>query len=312
MNNGQLRALAKPYVVSDGRRFRLKDFDPKGPGPSEVAAGRQEVPEEEHRGVRRAAGEALRAGPLGRAADLPGDGRGRQGQRHQARLVRHGSAGLPGLLVQGAVVRGARPRLPVAHARRRCRSAAASASSTARTTRRSLVVRVHPEFLGQQKLPAGLDHASASGRSASRTSTRFERYLARHGFVIRKFFLQRLAAREQRRRFLERLDRPEKNWKFSLGDVGRARSAGRTYMAAYEDAIRADRHAARAVVRRSRPTTRSSRATVVAAAVDRRAQRVGPAIPRRSTPSKSRICRRARRLLQRVSRRIKLLMGHCF
>ena len=65
-------------------------------------------------GARGAAGATVRPGSLGRAADLPGDGRRRQGRRDRARDVRRQSPGLPGALLQGAVPRGARPRLPLA------------------------------------------------------------------------------------------------------------------------------------------------------------------------------------------------------
>jgi polyphosphate kinase 2 (PPK2 family) len=64
----------------------------------------------------------------------------------------------------------------------------------------------------------------------------FERYLARNGVVVRKFFLH-LSRAEQRARFLERLDDPEKHWKFSLGDV-QVRRRWDAYMAAYEETIR--------------------------------------------------------------------------
>ena len=131
-------------------------------------------------GARGAAGAALRAGPLGGAADLPGDGRRRQGRRDQARDVRRQPAGLPGALVQGAVGRGARPRLPLALPEGACPSAAASASSTAPTTRRCS--------------SSACTRSSSSARSCRRSSSprtiwdeRFEdirnveRYLARNG-----------------------------------------------------------------------------------------------------------------------------------
>ncbi len=75
----------------------------------------REVPRAGHRAPRRPAGQALRAGPLGGAARLPGDGRRRQGRRDQARDVGREPAGLPGLLVQGPDVGRPRPRLPLAH-----------------------------------------------------------------------------------------------------------------------------------------------------------------------------------------------------
>jgi polyphosphate kinase 2 (PPK2 family) len=64
----------------------------------------------------------------------------------------------------------------------------------------------------------------------------FERHLVRNGVVVLKFFLH-VSKEEQQRRFLERLDTPAKNWKFSVGDV-RERQCWRDYMAAYEDMIR--------------------------------------------------------------------------
>jgi PPK2 family polyphosphate:nucleotide phosphotransferase len=100
----------------------------------------------------------------------------------------------------------------------------------------TLVVRVHPEFLGRQKLPAGLI-TPRIWRERFQDINAFERYLTRNGFVIRKFFLN-VSRAEQRRRFLERLERPEKNWKFSMGDLAE-RARWRSYMTAYEETIRA-------------------------------------------------------------------------
>ena len=119
--------------------------------------GRRQAPSREGAGAApRAAGEALRPGPVGAAADLPGHGRGGQGQRDQARDVRRQPAGLPGVLVQGALVGGAGPRLPLAHRRAACPSAAASASSTARTTRRCWSCACTRRSSSQQKLPPAL------------------------------------------------------------------------------------------------------------------------------------------------------------
>ena len=98
-----------------------------------------------------------------------------------------------------------------------------------------LVVRVHPELLGNQRLPAR--HAGKSIWQNRFDDIRaFESYLARQGYAIVKFFLH-ASKQEQRKRFLERLDVPEKNWKFSTGDVEERVLWGR-YMEAYEDAIR--------------------------------------------------------------------------
>lgn len=98
----------------------------------------------------------------------------------------------------------------------------------------TLVVRVHPEFLDKQRLPRELatdriwDHRFEDIRN-------WEKYLTRNGTVIRKFFLH-LSKDEQKRRFLDRLDRPEKNWKFQAGDI-KERALWDEYQRAYEDML---------------------------------------------------------------------------
>jgi len=99
-----------------------------------------------------------------------------------------------------------------------------------------LVVRVHPEFLAGQKLPPELV-TKHIWQERYEDINNFERYLARNGTVIRKFFLH-VSKKEQKKRFMERLDQPEKNWKFSSADV-RERAHWDKYMNAYEDMIRA-------------------------------------------------------------------------
>jgi PPK2 family polyphosphate:nucleotide phosphotransferase len=99
-----------------------------------------------------------------------------------------------------------------------------------------LVVRVHRELLDAQKLPAG-SVTKRIFRERLRDIARFEDYLHRNGTTVLKFFLH-VSKDEQKKRFLERLDEPEKNWKFSAGDV-KERERWDDYMAAYEDAIRA-------------------------------------------------------------------------
>jgi len=105
-----------------------------------------------------------------------------------------------------------------------------------------LVVRVHPEILAAQKIPPDLVTEQLwEGRFQD--IRHYERYLARNGTVIRKFFLH-VSKKEQRKRFLERIDESKKNWKFSLADV-HERQHWKDYMRAYEDAIRgtATKHA---------------------------------------------------------------------
>lgn len=98
-----------------------------------------------------------------------------------------------------------------------------------------LVVRVHPEILARQKLPAHLV-TKKIWRERFEDVSAFERYLARNGTLILKFFLN-VSAEEQRQRFLDRLDEPGKRWKFSMGDVAE-RKFWPGYMEAYEDILR--------------------------------------------------------------------------
>jgi PPK2 family polyphosphate:nucleotide phosphotransferase len=98
-----------------------------------------------------------------------------------------------------------------------------------------LVVRVHQELLARQKLPAQLVHKRI-WKERAEDIRNFERYLAHNGVVVVKFFL-RVSRKEQRKRLLERLDKPSKHWKFSIGDL-RERDCWDDYMEAYEDTIR--------------------------------------------------------------------------
>ncbi len=98
----------------------------------------------------------------------------------------------------------------------------------------TLVVRVHPEYLDKQRLPRDLttdriwDHRFEDIRN-------WEKYLTRNGTVIRKFYLH-VSKDEQKRRFLARLEEPEKNWKFQAGDV-KERALWDDYQRAYEDML---------------------------------------------------------------------------
>jgi PPK2 family polyphosphate:nucleotide phosphotransferase len=128
-----------------------------------------------------------------------------------------------------------------------------------------LVVRVHPEYLAGQKVPQQLVGKDVWEERFEDINC-FERYAARNGIAIRKFFLH-VSRKEQKKRFMERLDRPEKNWKFSSADA-REREHWDEYMDAYEDAIRhtASDHAPWYVV----PANKKwfSRLVVAAAVID--------------------------------------------
>jgi PPK2 family polyphosphate:nucleotide phosphotransferase len=98
-----------------------------------------------------------------------------------------------------------------------------------------LVVKVHQELLVRQKLHPSLVTKDIWNERYEDIAN-FERYLARNGVRVLKFFLH-VSKAEQKRRFMERLDEPEKNWKFSAGDVAE-RQHWSEYQAAYEEAIR--------------------------------------------------------------------------
>jgi len=99
----------------------------------------------------------------------------------------------------------------------------------------TLVVRVHPEFLAGQKLAPELVTKNIWDERFQDIRA-FERYLTRNGTIVRKFFLH-VSKKEQQKRFLERLDNPDKNWKFSANDA-KERGFWDDYMEAYEDTIR--------------------------------------------------------------------------
>src|SRR6266705_1972206 len=105
-----------------------------------------------------------------------------------------------------------------------------------------LAVRVHPEFLAKQRVPPQLVGKEIWSERFEDIRN-FEQYLARNGVVVRKFFLH-VSKKEQKRRFLERIDDPKKNWKFSSNDAAE-RAYWDDYMNAYEEMIQetATKHA---------------------------------------------------------------------
>jgi PPK2 family polyphosphate:nucleotide phosphotransferase len=97
-----------------------------------------------------------------------------------------------------------------------------------------LVVRVHPEILANERIPAPLVTKNI-WEERFQDICSFERYLSHNGFLIRKFFLN-VSRKEQKKRFLDRLQQPEKNWKFSAADL-HEREHWDDYMDAYEEMI---------------------------------------------------------------------------
>jgi PPK2 family polyphosphate:nucleotide phosphotransferase len=233
--------LARSFRVDDGRHFRLKDFDPADTGHWRSVEHAQEDLQKD----------------IARMADL------------QSRLYAQDcwalllifqaldAAGKDGTIKH--VMSGVNPQGCQVYSFKTPSEAELQHDFLWRTTRhlperghigifnRSyyeevLVVRVHPKALENEKLPAPL-MTKDIWEERFEDIRSFERHMARNGTVIRKFFLH-LSKREQKRRFLARLEEPEKNWKFSAADI-HEREYWDDYQKAYEDMIRntADRHA---------------------------------------------------------------------
>jgi len=224
-----------PFVITDGDRFRLRDVDPKGPGKLSL--------------------------PRDKAVDLLRDTVARLASL-QARLYAENRWGV--LLIFQAMDAGGKDGV-IKHVLsgvdpQGCEISSFKAPSAEeldhdflwRTTRRVperghigvfnrsyyeevLIVRVHPRLLGFQKLPPAAV-TKRIWRERFEDINAFELHMARSGYLIRKFFLH-ISKEEQRRRFLQRLEQPDKRWKFMIADVEERKRWG-DYMRAYEDMIR--------------------------------------------------------------------------
>ena len=100
-----------------------------------------------------------------------------------------------------------------------------------------LIARVHPEILGSEGLPGSVESDTKIWKNRFRSITNLERHLSGNGTRVIKFFLH-LSKNEQRKRFLERIDDREKNWKFSAADV-EERNYWKDYMKVYEECLEA-------------------------------------------------------------------------
>jgi PPK2 family polyphosphate:nucleotide phosphotransferase len=229
------RELAAPYAVTDGRRFRLKDFDPRDTGPLKAA----DKPR---------AADALREG-IEAMAELQDtlyaqdrwalllilqamDAAGKDG------VIKHVMSGLNPQGCQVASFKAPSAEELDHDYMWRCQKHLPERGRIGIFNRsyyeEVLVVRVHPEILDKEHLPRVLLDKKIWKRRYEDIAA-FERYLGNNGVVVRKFFLN-VSRKEQKRRFLERLDTPAKNWKFSASDI-KERSCWKDYMAAYEEMI---------------------------------------------------------------------------
>jgi PPK2 family polyphosphate:nucleotide phosphotransferase len=230
------RRLSRPYRVTDGKKFRLKDVDPGDTG---------ELKSED----KARAKEALQTGitALAQLQDIlyaqdnwslllvfqAMDAAGKDG------TIRHVMSGVN---PQGCQVFSF--KAPTSEDLDhdylwRCVKALPERGRIGIFNRsyyeETIAVRVHPEFLAAQKIPKECVTKNIWDNRFQDIRA-FERYLYRNGTVVLKFFLH-VSKKEQQKRFLERLDNPDKNWKFSINDA-KGRSFWDDYMDAFEETIR--------------------------------------------------------------------------
>ena len=230
----ELKPFVAPFCFDGSGEFHLKSHKTHEKGGLDKDKG-EKIIEANRKRLSDFQAKLVRAGQLVAAADLSGHGRRRQGQRHQERVRRHQPAGLPG----GIRSRRRRPT-ELDHDFMWRSTIALPERGRIGIFNRSyyeevLVVRVHPEILAKQKIPPPLVNKTI-WRERFEDISAFERYLARNGTVVLKFFLN-VSKEEQRQRFLDRLEEPSKNWKFSMADVTE-RALWDKYQAAYQDMIR--------------------------------------------------------------------------
>jgi PPK2 family polyphosphate:nucleotide phosphotransferase len=240
MNTGKLNKiahkLAREYRIEDGEKFRLKDFDPADIGgferedkPRAVAALQLGVEKLSELQDKLYAQDKWAVLLIFQAMDAAGkDG-----------VIKHVMSGIN---PQGCQVTSF--KAPSAEELDhdylwRCQQRLPERGRIGIFNRsyyeEVLVVRVRPEILAKEKLPPELVGKDI-WRERFQDIRAFERYLGRNGVLVRKFFLN-VSRTEQKKRFLERLDQPAKNWKFESADV-QERARWKDYMAAYEDMIR--------------------------------------------------------------------------
>ena len=228
------RKFAEPFRIADGSHFRLKDFDPAD---TLGLKSKEQAKEALERGIARLAGLQEKLYAQDRWAILlilqAMDGAGKDS------TIKHVMSGVN---PQGCEVNAF--KAPSAEELQHDFMWRTSRSLPERGKigifNRSyyeevLAVRVHPELLARQRIPTQL-MPDDIWKKRFEDINDFERYLSGNGFVVLKFFLH-LSKKEQKKRFLERLEDPEKNWKFSISDA-LERQHWDKYMKAYEDMIR--------------------------------------------------------------------------
>ena len=230
----KLGKIAKPYRVEHGKHFRLKDFDP---GDTGKLGSREEATADLESGV-----EQLR--------DLQDKLYAQENWGLLVILQGMDAAGKDSVIKH--VMSGVNPQGCQVHSFKAPSAEELKHDYLWRTNQRVpergqigifnrsyyeevLVVRVHQELLKNEKILSVL-RTKDIWQERFEDMCGFERYLTRNGFIVRKFFLN-LSKKEQKKRFLARLEEPEKNWKFSAADI-HERAYWDDYMDAYEDMIR--------------------------------------------------------------------------
>ena len=231
----KINKLVKPYRITSGKGFRLKDIDPgdtqglksefKGAAKDLLAEGVKALADEQARLYAQDRWSVLL---LFQAMDAAGkDG-----------TIKHVASGIDPTGVQVYSFKAPSNEELDHDFMWRCMKSLPERGRIGIFNRsyyeEVLVVRVHEEYLRKQKLPPELI-SKKIWEQRFEDIRHIERYLARNGYLILKFFLH-VSKKEQKKRFLERLDEPEKNWKFSAADA-RERQYWDAYMKAYEDMI---------------------------------------------------------------------------
>jgi PPK2 family polyphosphate:nucleotide phosphotransferase len=232
----KIRKLIKPYRVTNGKNFRLKDVDPGDTGglKSEVKGKAKELLA---RGVELLADEQARLYAQDRWGVLmifqAMDAAGKDG------AIKHVTSGIDPQGMQVFSFKAPSSEDLDHDFMWRCMKALPERGRIGVFNRsyyeEVLAVRVHEAFLMKQKLPRELITKRVWDERYQDIRA-IERYLSRNGYLILKFFLH-VSKKEQKKRFMERLDQPEKNWKFSATDA-RQRQYWRAYMDSFEQMIR--------------------------------------------------------------------------
>jgi PPK2 family polyphosphate:nucleotide phosphotransferase len=235
-NVKRLKKFLKPYRVTSGRKFRLKDYDP-GDTHKLTSENKRDAKELLQLGVEWLAEEQQMLYAQDRWGVLlmfqAMDAAGKDG------TIKHVISGVDPQGVQVYSFKSPSSEELDHDFMWRCTKVAPERGRIGIFNRsyyeEVLVVRVHETFLARQKLPRELV-TKHIWKERFEDINAYERYMARNGYLILKFFLN-VSKQEQKRRFLERLDLPEKNWKFSSADA-RERQHWDAYMDVYEDMIR--------------------------------------------------------------------------